>query len=105
LEGLGADPSLRDMVCQHFFKGTPWHFALGYFENFQDYLYPSGGTGALPRALEAFILERGGTIRTKQEVMSVKASSRRLALSAERKFRMGNSCGPPTSPPCMDAST
>jgi phytoene dehydrogenase-like protein len=71
LDSLTDNSSIKDMISQHFFKGTPAGFALGYFENFLDYKYPLGGTGQLPRALESRILSMGGIIRTNREVMKI----------------------------------
>jgi phytoene dehydrogenase-like protein len=59
------------MVSQHFFKGTPANFAFGYFQNFQDYKYPPGGTGRLPEALAGNIAARGGLIKNDCEVVGI----------------------------------
>ena len=56
---------------QHFFQKTPTFFALSYFSLYLDYRYPKGGTGALPKALEQFILGSGGEIRRETEIISV----------------------------------
>ncbi|MBN1335072.1 MAG: NAD(P)/FAD-dependent oxidoreductase [Deltaproteobacteria bacterium] len=90
LDSLSADPSFKDMVCQHFFKGTPWHFALGYFENFQDYFYPVGGTGRLPAALADFIRKAGGTIQTGREVVEVHPALRTLVDSSNNTHPYGD---------------
>lgn len=86
LDGITEDRSLKDAVCQHFFKGTPWHFALGYFENFQDYLYPLGGTGAFAKALEGFITERGGRIEYECEAAKILPAERTLFDSRGREY-------------------
>jgi phytoene dehydrogenase-like protein len=78
LDKLTDNDSLKDMVSQHFFKGTPASFALGYFENYLDYKYPIGGTGQLPRALEEKILSGGGLIRKEREIVKIVPSERRL---------------------------
>lgn len=78
LDALTDNPSLKDMVSQHFFKGTPAGFALGYFENYLDYQYPLGGTGQLPRALEERIVSGGGLIRKEREVVKILPAERRL---------------------------
>jgi phytoene dehydrogenase-like protein len=78
LDGLTDNRSLKDMVCQHFFKGTPESFALGYFESFMDYGYPIGGTGQLPRVLEEKIRAGGGVIRTGREVVKILPAEMRL---------------------------
>ncbi len=78
LDGLTCNASLKDMVSQHFFKGTPAAFALGYLENLLDYEYPLGGTGRLPRALEERITSGGGVIRTGREIVKVFPAEGRL---------------------------
>lgn len=78
LDSISSNASLNDMLSQHFFKGTPASFALGYFENFQDYVYPLGGTGRLPEAIADRIRSDGGSIRTDTEIVKVNASAKRL---------------------------
>ncbi len=78
LAPLSANKALKDMISQHFFKGTPASFAFGYFENFQDYLYPLGGTGRLPQALEGDILSKGGRILTDTEVVKILPHDKKL---------------------------
>jgi phytoene dehydrogenase-like protein len=78
LDALTDNDSLKDMISQHFFKGTPASFALGYFENYLDYEYPIGGTGQLPRALEEKILSGGGLIRKEREVVRILPAKRML---------------------------
>jgi phytoene dehydrogenase-like protein len=78
LDALTENRSLKDMVSQHFFKGTPASFALGYFENYLDYEYPLGGTGRLPRVLEERIIAGGGTIKKEREVVKVFPAERTL---------------------------
>jgi phytoene dehydrogenase-like protein len=48
LETLSSSRPLIDIIAQHFFKKTPTFFALSYFSLYLDYVYPAGGTGALP---------------------------------------------------------
>ncbi len=86
LEGITADGSLRDMVCQHFFKGTPERFALGYFENFADYRYPPGGTGRLPEALERKFRSLGGAVAFGSEAVRIDAGERRVADGEGREY-------------------
>ena len=57
LAGFTTNQALLDIIAQHFFQKTPTFFALSYFSLYLDYRYPRGGTGALPKALEQFILE------------------------------------------------
>ncbi len=76
LAAISANSSLNDMLSQHFFKGTPASFAFGYFENFQDYLYPRGGTGQLPEALSRLIQAKGGTIQTDTEIVEIQPAAK-----------------------------
>jgi phytoene dehydrogenase-like protein len=62
LEKIINNPSLRDIISQHFFKNTPTFFALSYFSLYLDYFYPRGGVGKLASALENRLLELGGKI-------------------------------------------
>jgi phytoene dehydrogenase-like protein len=81
LDRLAENRSLKDIIGQHFFRGTPAFFALSYFSLYLDYLYPRGGTGELGRALEGFIRERGGEIRTGSLVSAVLPAARRVRLA------------------------
>lgn len=66
-----SDPSLRDIISQHFFKNTPAFFALSYFSLYLDYFYPKGGVGRLAEVVRDKVLELGGEIRTETTVTSV----------------------------------
>jgi all-trans-retinol 13,14-reductase len=78
LERISSNKSLVDIISQHFFKNTPVFFALGYFYVYTDYLYPKGGTGELPRAIEHKIVEWGGKILKETEITKVIPSERKL---------------------------
>jgi len=78
LRTISSDRRLEDMISQHFFKGTPASFALGYFENFLDYRYPPGGTARLPEALAGHIRTGGGIIRTNTEIMKIHPAEKRV---------------------------
>jgi phytoene dehydrogenase-like protein len=73
LKTIVKNPSLRDMISQHFFKNTPVFFALSYFSLYLDYFYPKGGVGKLSEALKNKILECGGEIRTETKISQVLA--------------------------------
>ncbi len=73
LEKIISDPSLCDIISQHFFRNTPAFFALSYFSLYLDYFYPVGGVGKLAGALEKKIVECGGEIRRETSIISVKA--------------------------------
>jgi phytoene dehydrogenase-like protein len=87
LAAISADRSLNDMVCQHFFKGTPREFALGYFNNFLDYLYPQGGTGRLPEALRESASANGARILLDAAVTAVDPVRKSLRDERGREFR------------------
>jgi len=78
LEQLTSNQSLIDIIAQHFFKKTPTSFALGYFYSYTDYIYPSGGTGELPKALVRKIIEGNGKIQTGTEIIEVNPAEKRL---------------------------
>jgi phytoene dehydrogenase-like protein len=67
------NPSLRDIISQHFFKNTPAFFALSYFSLYLDYFYPKGGVGKLSEALKNKIIECGGEIKTDTIIIEVMA--------------------------------
>ncbi len=71
LKTIIKDPSLRDMISQHFFRNTPAFFALSYFSLYLDYFYPRGGTGRLAEAQEKKLVELGGEIRTETKITGV----------------------------------
>jgi len=64
LKSIIKNPSLRDIISQHFFKNTPTFFALSYFSLYLDYFYPKGGVGKLSDALKDKIIRSGGEIKT-----------------------------------------
>jgi len=72
------NPSLRDIISQHFFKNTPTFFALSYFSLYLDYFYPKGGVGKLPEALKNKIIECGGEIKTETKIIEVMAEKCRV---------------------------
>ena len=67
------NPSLRDIISQHFFRNTPAFFAMSYFSLYLDYFYPRGGVGKLAEALRNKITEQGGEILTDTKITEVKA--------------------------------
>ncbi len=79
LAGISSFRPLNDLVDQHFFKKTPFFFALGYFHVYLDYLYPRGGTGMLARRLAERIRAAGGEILLDAEVTSIRPAERRLS--------------------------
>lgn len=78
LRKIIKNPSLIDMISQHFFKNTPTFFALSYFSLYLDYFYPLGGVGKLAEALESKFLELGGEILRETTVEQVMAHEHRV---------------------------
>ena len=66
LETIIQDPSLRDIISQHFFRNTPAFFALSYFSLYLDYFYPKGGVGTLAESVESRLRELGAGFRGEQ---------------------------------------
>ena len=73
LKTFVKNPSLRDIISQHFFKNTPTFFALSYFSLYLDYFYPSGGVGKLPEAMKNKISDYGGEIKLETKIIEVAA--------------------------------
>jgi phytoene dehydrogenase-like protein len=73
LETVVKNPSLRDIISQHFFRNTPAFFALSYFSLYLDYFYPKGGVGRLAEALVNKTKESGGEIRMETTIVEVRA--------------------------------
>jgi phytoene dehydrogenase-like protein len=76
LKGMIKNPSLVDIISQHFFKATPTFFALSYFTLYLSYLYPKGGIGMLTDALVQKTKEFGGEILTNTLVKEVDADQK-----------------------------
>ena len=73
LKEMIKNPSLVDIISQHFFKATPTFFALSYFTLYLSYLYPKGGIGVLSAALVEKIRTYHGEILTNTLVKEVDA--------------------------------
>ena len=71
LEALTDSRALIDIISQHFFQKTPAFFALSYFSLYLDYVYPVGGTGALPAAMESYCEAAGVDFRTRTNIVAV----------------------------------
>jgi len=84
------DPSLRDIITQHFFKNTPSFFALSYFSLYLDYFYPKGGVGKLAEAVESRLLELGGEIKLKTSIQDVEADKQRVVDQNGQAYRYKN---------------
>jgi len=90
LKTIVKNPSLRDIISQHFFKNTPAFFALSYFSLYLDYFYPKGGVGKLADALKNKILECGGEIKTETKVIEVIADKFLLRDQKNVTYKYGN---------------
>ncbi len=71
LEKYSKNQALLDIIAQHFFTDTPAYFALSYFNLYQDYYYPRGGTGLFSQKLVDFIQQTGGEIKTCTRVQQI----------------------------------
>ena len=74
LETIIKDPSLRDIISQHFFRHTPTFFALSYFALYLDYKYPVNGIGSLADAVYNKVIDLGGEVKMKTSIKEVNAS-------------------------------
>ena len=86
LEQFISNPSLRDIIAQHFFKNTPTFFALSYFSLYLDYFYPKGGVGKLASVVEEKFLDLGGEIQRETVIEQVKAGEHRLVDHAQQSY-------------------
>ena len=80
LKQIIQDPSLIDIISQHFFKGTPTFFALSYFTLYSSYVYPKGGTGKLAEALVEKIQAFNGDILPNTVVKKTMPTNRCLSM-------------------------
>jgi phytoene dehydrogenase-like protein len=81
---------LIDNIAQHFFKGTPTSFALSYFSLYNDYYYPPGGTGKLPRALENYAAEHGAALMPGTRITEVHHKEKYVTDNKGRKYGYGS---------------
>lgn len=79
--------SLRDIISQHFFRGTPAFFAMSYFYLYTDYIYPKGGVGKLAEKVEDKARELGAEIRTGVKIARVVPSERTVYDSEGNSYR------------------
>lgn len=90
LSTIVKNPSLRDIIAQHFFKNTPAFFALSYFSLYLDYFYPIGGVGKLSEALKNKILEYGGEIKTETKITEVLADKQVVIDQSNNLYKYDN---------------
>lgn len=75
LHSILKNPSLFDIISQHFFKKTPAFFAMSYFSLYTDYYYPVGGVGKIPEELEKAFCKLGGTIKKNTTITQIDLNS------------------------------
>ncbi len=71
LEKIISNPSLKDIIDQHFFKNVPAFFALSYFSLYLDYIYPKGGVGKIAEGLVKKLIEFGGELKLQTKIIEV----------------------------------
>jgi len=79
--------SLRDIVAQHFFRGTPTFFALSYFYLYTDYIYPRGGVGQLAQKVTRKAEELGVEIRLNTRVTGLDAAQQIVTDERGEQYR------------------
>lgn len=90
LQSIIRNPSLRDIISQHFFKNTPTFFALSYFSLYLDYFYPKGGVGKITDGLRDKIVELGGKIQTSTIVTRVIPSEKMVTDEKNVSYKYKN---------------
>lgn len=78
LARLTKNQSIIDILTQHFFRGMPTHFVLGYFYVYLDYFYPRGGTGILGNLVKEKVLSSGGQIQLNTQIVEILPSESRV---------------------------
>lgn len=86
LERLVHNRSLRDIVAQHFFRGTPAFFALSYFYLYTDYIYPRGGVGRLAEKVTQKAAELGVDIQLNTRVTGLDVTHRAVRTSEGQEY-------------------
>jgi len=90
LKEIIKDSSLRDVISQHFFKGTPAFFALSYFSLYLDYFYPRGGVGKIVEALVEKIKGFDGELKPETLITEVHAEKQYVADSHQNRYGFEN---------------
>ncbi|NDP21106.1 MAG: NAD(P)/FAD-dependent oxidoreductase [Paludibacter sp.] len=90
LKTIISNPSLIDVISQHFFKNTPTFFALSYFSLYLDYFYPVGGVGKLAEALEHKIKSYNGEIINETKIVEILADKKILKDDKGGSFEYDN---------------
>lgn len=84
------NPSLRDTISQHFFKGTPTFFALSYFSLYLDYFYPIGGVGKFTDAITEKIESFGGELKPNTSIKEVYADEQFVVDDKNNQYHYQN---------------
>ncbi|MCF8358217.1 MAG: FAD-dependent oxidoreductase [Prolixibacteraceae bacterium] len=90
LNSVVKNPSLRDIISQHFFKNTPTFFALSYFSLYLDYFYPKGGVGKLSELLMDKIIELGGEVRTETVIAGISPDNNTVTDDKDISYKYKN---------------
>jgi phytoene dehydrogenase-like protein len=90
LETIIHNQSLRDIISQHFFKGTPTFFALSYFTLYLDYFYPMGGSGKLAEAIVDKIQAYGGELKPSTLIEKVDAKNKVITDQDGNQYGFSN---------------
>lgn len=90
LKGMIKNPSLIDIISQHFFKGTPTFFALSYFTLYLSYLYPKGGIGKLSDALVKKIQAFKGELLNNTHIKEIHADQQFIVDDNNKKYHYEN---------------
>lgn len=90
LEKIIKDPSLRDIISQHFFKNTPTFFALSYFTLYLDYFYPKGGVYKLIDGLVDKIKEFQGELLPNTVIHEINAENQYVVDDKNQKYYYNN---------------
>lgn len=90
LKEMVQDPSLRDIISQHFFKNTPTFFAMSYFSLYLDYFYPKGGVGKLADVLKTNFIANGGEIKAETTITKVIAKDNQIIDNDQQCYTYEN---------------
>ena len=89
LSKLTNNPSLVDIISQHFFQKTPASFALSYFSLYLDYEYPINGTYNLIEKIENFIIKSNGSMRTGTEIKNIDSVRKTILDQNNQEYEYG----------------
>lgn len=90
LKCIIKNPSLRDIISQHFFKATPTFFALSYFSLYLDYFYPKGGVGVIADKLVEKIKEFNGELLPNTIITEIDAYKQIAIDNNNQKYEYKN---------------